>query len=162
MRVFASRVICRCVVIALLGFLVAANTCLVASASVQDDAKSAIADANSELVQSYNAVSAAQKAGANVTNLASVLDDAGEALSGAELNYAQGNFSAANALALYSQDRLTGLVAAANALKSSAAHASYVSLLVSVGSSVGAVAVVLVASGLWVLLKRSNRRERAR
>lgn len=141
----------------LVACLLAMSACSVVFASVQDDAKKDIAKANAIFIESYSAVSAAQKAGANVTSLTNVLNAAGLWLSDAELNYAQGNYATAETQALYSQEQITGVMSVANSLADSASQAGYQSFLINiVGSLVGAVAVVLAALGIWILLKKKQ------
>jgi hypothetical protein len=156
----AFELIIRGFAVTLLLCMLTVSACSVAFASVQDDAKKNIAEANTSLIASYSAVSAAEKAGANVTDLTNVLNAAGVWLSDAELNYAQGNYGTAETQALYSQEQANGVTSAANSFANSASQAGYQSFLINiVGSLMGAVAVVLVALGLWNVFEK--RQEKA-
>ena len=117
----------------------------------------AIAEAQQELTVCYQAVANASSAGANVAGLLRVLDQAGENLSQADLAYGIGD----NASALiYANQCLNLLIqnnvqTRANALESSASQARFWGFMINVvGSSAGAVAVVICGFVVWTFLKR--------
>jgi hypothetical protein len=123
----------------------------------QAEAQSAIAAAQKELIVCYQAVTNASNAGANVTSLLLVLDQAGGNLSRADLAYETGD----NALALTWANRSLNLLlqsnitAQADALKSSASQARFWGFMINVvGSSIGAVVVVVGGFVVWNFLKR--------
>lgn len=120
----------------------------------QNDAASAISAAQSKLVQCYDAARTAESAGANISSLTPVLNDAGTLLSNAELAYSSGNFSLASNLASQSQSSLGSFISDANALKSAAVASSNQQTLIFVGSIVGTFAVIGTGAAIWVLLKR--------
>jgi hypothetical protein len=125
------------------------------------DAKNAIVAAQGKLVTCYQAVANASDAGANVTGLIQVLNQAGGNLSRADLEYKMGNFSSAQTYADQSLNLLVqnNVTAQAAALKSSASHARFWSFMINiVGSSVGAVAVVISGFVIWTFLKRKHPR----
>jgi hypothetical protein len=120
----------------------------------QNDAASAISMAQSELVQCFDAARAAESAGANISSLTFILNNAGSLLSGAELAYSQGNFTSASSLAAQSQSSLSGFRSDASALKSAAVDSSNLQTLFFVGSIVGTFVVIGGGVAVWVLLKR--------
>lgn len=138
-------------------------TLLVAGASVvfaseQDDARSVILGAEGKVVDCYEAVLDAEKAGANVTGLLIRLNEAGEILSKANLAYSVGNYSLAIELAGQSTARLDSFVADADTLMDAAAQEHYWDFMINVvGSSVGTVAVVCGSFFAWRFLKKYER-----
>jgi len=125
------------------------------SASSEETAALAITEAEETVASAYEAVLEAEKAGANVTDLLSVLNEAGMLLSKAHLAYAMGDFDSARDFAVWCQGNLTGFVDEAEALKQSAVQKGYWDFTVNVvGSAVGAVAVVVCGFVAWAFLKR--------
>jgi hypothetical protein len=125
--------------------------------TTQAEAQSAIATAQTELIVCYQAVANASNAGANVTSLVYVLDQAGGNLSLADLAYKNGDNASAQTYANQSLNLLiqNDVIARADALKSSASQARFWGFMVNVvGSSVGAVAVVIGGFVVWAFLKR--------
>lgn len=133
---------------------------LVGSAAVcigvgEVEARSAVGEAEQKVNVGYVAVAEAQKAGANVTDLLLVLDDAGVLLSRAHLALEKGDFDLAYALAVESKAKLDGFDVEANALRDSASQARSMDFAVNVvGSGVGSVVVVAVGFLVWRLLKK--------
>ena len=126
-----------------------------------EDASLVISAAEGKVVVCYEAVSAAQEAGANVSGLLSVLDEAGWFLSRAKLAYSQGDFDSAVAYADNCTSRLNGFLEQAESLKLDAERASYWDFMVNfVGSGVGALCVVVGGFAVWVFLKRCEEAER--
>ncbi len=125
------------------------------SASVEDDARSAIAVAKERIAVCYVAVAEADKAGANVSNLLSILDAAGMDVSRADLAFQNGNFTSAYDLAIQSQVALEGFETQANSIKEAAERSSSVDFWFNVvGSSAGTVAVVVGGFAVWLWLKK--------
>jgi hypothetical protein len=121
----------------------------------QTDAASAIASAEQRVVTCYQAARDAEAAGANITSLTAVLNDAGALLSQAELAYSANDSAAARDLAVQSQGKLDGFVSKASSLKASALQQRSWDLWVKmVGSIVGAFVVLGCAVAVWVFLKR--------
>jgi hypothetical protein len=121
----------------------------------QTDAAAAIASARKQLVACYQAAWEAEAAGANITSLTAVLDDAGALLSRAELAYSVNDSDAALSLAVQSQGKLGGFVAEANALRATAVQQRDLGFWVNeFGSVVGTFAVLGVAAAVWFFLKR--------
>jgi beta-lactamase regulating signal transducer with metallopeptidase domain len=121
------------------------------------DAASAIAAARGELVVCYLAVANASSAGANVTGLILVLDQARGNLSRADLAYKMGNYSVAQSYANQSLDLLVqnNVEAQAASLTNQALGADFWDFMINVVCSlVGAVAVIVVGFVLWVVLKK--------
>ncbi|MEM2130485.1 MAG: hypothetical protein QXZ70_07805 [Candidatus Bathyarchaeia archaeon] len=115
----------------------------------------AIASAKERLVACYRAAEDAESAGANVTSLVAVLNDAGLLLSLAEYAYSIGDFEMARDYAAQSQGFLGNFVAEANVLKEEAVKQRSWDFLINVVGSVVGVFVVLGAGvAVWVFLKR--------
>lgn len=121
----------------------------------KSDAKSAIVAAEERIVVCYQAVAEADKAGANVTALLAVMNEAGWFLSKAKLAYKMGDFDLAGNFAVQSQERLSGFVEGADSLRGTAIQQRYWDFMVNVvGSIIGTVAVVGGSFFVWFLLKR--------
>ena len=121
------------------------------------DAHSAIVAAQGNLTVCYQAVANASSAGANVTSLLLVLDQAGGNLSRADLAYSTGNFSYAESYALQSLNLLvqSNVTTRADALKTSASQARFWGFMINiVGSLVGTVVVICGGFVVWVFLKK--------
>ncbi|MEM3579415.1 MAG: hypothetical protein QXL54_04255 [Candidatus Bathyarchaeia archaeon] len=124
----------------------------------QADAESAVQSAESELLEGYNAVYEAEKAGANVNGLLEVLNEAGWLLSRAKLAYNGGDFELAYGYALNCSQRLEGIVSQANSLKLEAEQASRMDFLINyVGSAAGSVAVVVGGYAVWIVMKKRDK-----
>jgi hypothetical protein len=126
----------------------------VASAATQIDAGSAIASSQNLLANCYYAAKGAEAAGANITALQVVLNTGGASLSNAELAYSNGDYNLAANYANQCQSELSNFVSEANALKASGEQQQSYSLLIFVGSIVGALVVVGAGYVVWLLLKK--------
>lgn len=121
----------------------------------QVDAGSAIQSAESELLICYEAVYEAEKAGANVSGLLNVLNEAGWLLAKAKLAYNIGDFDSAYECALECSQSLEGTVSQANSLKLEAEQASHMDFLINyMGSAAGSVAVLVGGYAVWLFLRR--------
>jgi hypothetical protein len=123
----------------------------------QGDAISAIVAAQTKLVVCYRAVANASDAGANVTGLIQVLDQAAGNLSRAYLAYNMGDYASAQNYAEQSLNLLVqnDVTAQVGTLESSAYLAHFWSGMITVLSTlVGVVVVVCGGLVVWVLLKR--------
>jgi hypothetical protein len=90
-----------------------------------------------------------------VTELTTVLNEAGALLSQAKAAYDRGEFDVAVELASNCTSTLVGFTDRAMALRDSAAEGRRVDFTVNVvGSATGAVAVVVAGLVLWVYLKK--------
>jgi hypothetical protein len=126
----------------------------------ENEAKTAIETAESEVLTCYDAAFEAEKAGANISVLLSALDEAGLSLSKAKLAYSEGDFDSAVSFANECQYKLNGFVDQATSLRSDAEQAGYLDFMVNfVGSGVGALCIVVGGFALWTFLKK---REEAR
>jgi hypothetical protein len=129
-----------------------------ASCYSQEDAGNAIRLAERTVLDCYKAVFEAGKAGANVSSLLEVLNEAGWLLSRAKVAYNNGDFNLAYEYATNCTQMLDGLVGEANRLKLEAENSKRMDFLVNyVGSSVGAVAIVVGGYAFWVFLKRREK-----
>ena len=123
-------------------------------AASESDAQATIAEASQRIITCYGAVANAAKAGANVSSLLSVLNDAGNLRDRAEVALASGDFDLANVSASQSVQLLVGFEGEAVSLQNSARRAGYVGFMVfEVGSFVGAGAVLAGSFGVWSWLK---------
>jgi cobalamin biosynthesis Mg chelatase CobN len=123
----------------------------------QTDAASAIASAEQRIVTCYQAAMDTEAAGANISSLTPVLNDAGALLSRAELAYSMNDSDLARDLAVQSQAKLGGFLSEANSLETSAVQQRHWDFWVYMfGSIVGALAVVICAVAVWVFLKRRS------
>ena len=138
--------------VSLLLFLFLAPACLAVD---EGQARSAVVEADQTIKDCYLAVAAADKAGGNVSNMLSVLQDAGMLLSKADLALEKGDFDSAYDLAVQSKASLDGFVAEANSVKDAAEHSGSVDFMINiVGSSAGTVAVVVGGFAVWFWLNR--------
>jgi hypothetical protein len=147
----SSRRVVFSVVFSLILFVIACPRLVLA----QGDAAAAIASAKQQIVVCYEAARDAEAAGANITGLTAILNDAGALLSSAESAYAVGDSGAASAFAVQSVGRLDGFVSAADALKATAEQqGSFDFWLYFVGSIVGTIVVIGGSYVLWVFLSK--------
>ncbi len=129
--------------------------CVQCRAASETDAQSAVSEASQRIVTCYGEVANASSAGANVSALLQVLNTAGDLLSRAQLALADGDFNSSSALALQSQQALVGFDAQSESLRSAALHSGFVDFWVDVvGSSVGAVAVLVLGFFVWRFLSK--------
>jgi hypothetical protein len=147
----AFAVLVLCALLSTAGFVA------VCQGATEAEARSAVANADQTVSACYQAAANAEKAGANVSSLLVTLDNAGVLLSEAHLALANGSFDSAYPLAVQCLMKLEGFNNTANSLRDSASHASLVDFLVNVvGSSVGAVAVVMGGVLVWRFSKRKG------
>ncbi|MEM2338379.1 MAG: hypothetical protein QXP06_07290 [Candidatus Bathyarchaeia archaeon] len=121
----------------------------------QKDAEVAVQFAESKLLDCYRVVYEAEKAGANVSGLLKVLNEAGWLLSRAKLAYSNGDLNLAYEYALNCSQKLEGIASQADNLRLEAEHAGRMDFLINyVGSAVGSLAVAVGGYAVWILLKR--------
>jgi hypothetical protein len=121
----------------------------------QSGADSAIASAKQQIVTCYNAAKAAEAAGANITSLTSILNDAGTLLSQSELAYSKSDSSTAQNLAVQSSQSLANFLSEANAMQDAAAQQRTTEFLVNVvGSIIGTIAVIVAGFVVWRFLRK--------
>ncbi|MGQ9507660.1 MAG: hypothetical protein ACUVTB_07415 [Candidatus Bathycorpusculaceae bacterium] len=124
----------------------------------REEAASKIQTAESEVLNCYRAIYEAEKAGANVSRLLEVLNEASWLLSKAKLAYNGGNYDSAFANASYCLSKLEGFVAQADSLRLEAEQARHLDFMINfVGSAFGSVAVVAVGYAVWVYLKKRTK-----
>lgn len=119
-----------------------------------EEASAAVANADTALRGAFDAVLDAESAGANVGGLMGRLNDAGVALTGANVALAAGNYSDAFSRADKCRDLANGVLSDAGVLKNdAAAQASrwWVTVLLSV---LGSVVFVVVLFLVWRRFKR--------
>jgi len=121
----------------------------------QSGAANAISSARSQLVNCYDAAREAEAAGANITTLTQVLNEAGLLLSQAEFAFSGGDFGGAQDYAVQSQSKLGDFVSDAEALRIAGEGQRNQDFLINVvGSTGGTVAVLVGSFGLWSFLKK--------
>jgi len=136
----------------LLVFVSGVHVCAAVSA---DETRVAVESAEARVVVCYKAVADAENAGGNVTELAAVLNSAGDLLSQAKAAYYSGEFDVSFELASNCTALLDGFTDRATALRDNAAEERHLDFMVNVvGSAVGAVAVVIAGWVLWIHLKK--------
>lgn len=149
-----SLFICEAI-LALLCLLAAFPLCSNAAVDSQPQSVSALHDAEGSVVSAYYAISKADAAGANVTDLLVRLNDAEDALSRAKIAYRIGDYDSSMEWAALCQDKLQGFVADADALTEVAVRDSNLNFLVTVvGSLIGSVGIVCLGVLGWVYLNR--------
>jgi hypothetical protein len=125
------------------------------AATSQSQAVSALHDAEGAVVSAYVAVSKADAAGGNVSDLLVRLNVAGEVLTRAHIAYDVGDYDSALELSVLCQEKLNGFVADADALTGVAARNSSLNFMVNViGSIAGSVGLVCLSFAAWVYLNR--------
>jgi hypothetical protein len=121
----------------------------------QADAATAISSAKNTILNCYNAAKQAEAAGANITAIVVILNEAGLQLSQAELAYATNDFDTALNLAIQSQNTLKSSIDEANTLRETATQQQNQDFLVNVvGSVIGTFVVIIAGFAAWLLLKR--------
>jgi len=123
----------------------------------EHDAGLAVASAESKVAECYNFALDAERAGANVSELLRVLDEAGDLLSKAELAYGVGDYDGAATYAAQCEGRLAGFEVQAQALRDSAAWQRQLDFMVNVvGSAAGTVAVLVGGWLVWRYLRKKH------
>ena len=121
----------------------------------EGQARSAMVEADQTIKDCYLTVTAADKAGGNVSTMLSVLQGAGMLLSRANLALEKGDFDLAYNLSVQSKASLDGFVAEANSVKDAAEHSGFMDFMINiVGSSAGTVGVVVGSFAVWFWLNR--------
>jgi hypothetical protein len=139
----------------LFAMLLWASFAVVGYCSSETDARSAVAEASQRVNTCYSAVADAAKAGANVSGMLVTLDGAGGLLSKAEVALVKGEFDSASTLAHLCEERLVGFEDVAVGLRDVASGSRTLDFAFGVvGSSVGAVLVVVLGFLLWPFLKK--------
>jgi hypothetical protein len=153
----STRFVILSLVVLVVSLSVLSTPFTVLAETTQGEAQSAIAAAQRELIICYKAVANASSAGANVTALIQVLDEAGGNLSLADLAYKNGDNASAQSYAVESLNLLVNnnVTTRAASLRNSAASARFLGFMINVvGSLVGALDVVVAGFVVWTFLKR--------
>ena len=123
----------------------------------EHDAGLAVASAESRVSECYNFALDAERAGANISALLRVLDEAGDLLSKAELAYGVGDYDGAATYAAQCEGRLAGFEVQAQALRDSASWQRQLDFMVNVvGSAAGTVAVLVGGWLVWRYLMKKH------
>lgn len=124
-------------------------------AFAQDDASATIASARQQLITCYDSARQAEAAGANISSLTTVLNNAGNLLSRAELANSQGDYATAQSLASQCTQSLGNFASEAEALRSAAVQQGNLNFWVNiVGSVAGTVAVIIAGFVVWRVIKK--------
>lgn len=141
-------------VVLLLGFLVVGGRFCVFG-FVEGDAWTAIVVAENGVFDGYRVVLDAEEAGADVSGLLGVLDEAGDLLFRANLAYDAGDFDSAVDFAVQSQEKLDGFIGEAGVLRENALQQRYWDFMLNVvGSIIITGIVVCIGLVVWFSLKR--------
>jgi hypothetical protein len=120
----------------------------------ENEAASALTDAERSIGSAYRAVLEAEQAGANVSSLLDQLNEAGQNLSVAHIAYAQGDFQKASDFANSSRNIGEEVQNAAVNLKNSMLYESAQRMwLTIIGSTIGVIIVFLGSFWVWRVLK---------
>jgi hypothetical protein len=142
----------------LIGIFFLANSISYVFAIDESDVRSSIIENEEKIVTCYNAVKEANEAGANVTNLLSTLNVAGELLSKAKLAYSYGDYASAKNFSDQSKNMLKDFVDKAKELKENAEQARYWDFMLNfVGSALGALTILVGGFVLWTFLKKREK-----
>ena len=117
------------------------------------EASEAVRAARSAIVSGYAVLTDAEKAGANVTGLLFVLNNASDLLSRADLAFEKGDYEAAFSFASMSQQTLNGFNQRMSILKDNASQIGFLDYFFYGGYILGAVLVVLGSYAIWIFLK---------
>jgi hypothetical protein len=120
-------------------------------------ASEVIRSAHNRILECYDAAHTAEASGANITNLAQALNEAGALLDKAQSAYVSGNFDSSYSFAQQSQSKLDSFILQANELKTSALQQSSFNFWVyTVASAVGAIAILAVGFAVLIRTERKN------
>jgi hypothetical protein len=126
-----------------------------ASAADELEAKEAITNTENLLLNCYNASLEAEKAGANITQLLTILNEAGTFLSKAELAYKNGNFTLAVEFTNQTQTRLNGFADLARSAREMGLQQTYRDFMIYIVASIaGSIAIIFGSLIVWFFLKR--------
>lgn len=122
------------------------------------EAENKVSEAENKILDCYQAAFEAEKAGANISELLTTINEAGRLLSIAKLSYEYGDYDSAVELANQTLTILDGFIDEANALNKNAKQSGFFDFTVNfVGSAVGAVAIFVGGYAGWILLKRREK-----
>jgi hypothetical protein len=118
---------------------------------------STISLTQSKILQCFSVIKDAEAAGANISSLTATLNQAGQLLDHAKLDYSSGNLDAALNYAQQSQDKLNSFLSDASILKNSAAQQQNLNFwLGTVGSIAGTAIIVAAGILIWLRSQRKN------
>lgn len=141
--------------IVVLSVILVAVAFLPAVVFAQNDAAGAITSAKQQLITCYDAALRAESAGANISSLTVVLNQAGGLLSRSELAYSQSDLGGAQSLASQCSQTLGGFVSQADALRVAAEQTGNFDFwFYVVGSIVGTFVVIVAGFVVWLVVKR--------
>jgi len=118
--------------------------------AIEMEARAVITEAEVTVRDCYFAAVEAERAGANVTDLLAILNDAGMLLSKAQLAFEKRDFDSAVNYAEQSRTKLGDFVSKANVLKEAATQERHWDFMVNIsGSTIGTVAIISVSLAVW-------------
>jgi hypothetical protein len=124
----------------------------------EEEARLKVQRAEDEVLNCYEAVFEAEKAGANITVLLNTLNEAVWFLSEAKLAYSYGDYDSAFNNATECLYRLEDFVNQADSLRFEAERAGYMDFMVNfVGSAFGSVGVAVSGYAVWIFLKKREK-----
>jgi len=120
----------------------------------EDDARHTVSSAQQKLINCYEEAVKAEIAGANVIELTTTLNKAGDLYSKATLAFKHGDYDSAVRLANQCVNSLEDFVDKASILHDEALEAQHRDFIFLVCTSIGSIAVIFVGFAVWNLLKR--------
>ena len=129
------------------------STCFAADRTIADQA---LANAENDLTSAYHALTKAQDAGANVSDLFGKFNIAAGTLADAYNSYRTGDYERARTFALNCSDSVDGIVGRAASLQLEAENSAREELLLNaVVSTIGSAVLVVLGLLGWKYLKRA-------
>lgn len=126
------------------------SACVFAADETEEDARTAISEARSNVLDCYAAVVDAEKSGANVTDLLRILNEAGMLLSKANFAYNSSDFNSAVYFANQTQTSLNGFFDSARILKDATMRQNSMNTMVNTVAFIGVICGGFV---VWFFLK---------
>jgi len=145
------------IVLTILLFAFYLNSLPQALSYTQEEVNQALTTAHQTIVNCYEATVAAEKAGANITELTITLNEAEKLYSKALLARKNEDYDLTVQLVNECLGKLDGFTEKANASRVNASERSYLNFIYNVVcSSVGAVVIICIAFIIWSLLKKKH------
>jgi hypothetical protein len=119
---------------------------------------SGITQTQTALSSAFASVKAAEAEGADVSTLTTILNEAGQLLTQAQLAYLAKDYNSAASLASASRSKINGISDLANNLKGEAVRSRGTSLVITVLLTLFSLTIFSVGVAAWMLLGRKTQR----